>query len=299
MRQNLNTDVASLSIKSLTFANEGEYVCEANNGIGNVQMRTIQLNVHAKEAPMLNRLYGTSIDVKNEENFTLVCKCEDCKPIRTYSWSSETTENITDHENMSVRSVNSQQYDKFELNLVFEKLGESNTGVYRCDVTNDLGNDTLEVFVNVLIKPTITEIVAKQVIETKAGTFDVSESKPASFECIVKGNPIPDVEWYKNGAIVANSSILTFSSSGYKDAGTYICQASNFEEFVTKSVNLVVNGPPKLLVKSFELVSVIEGTPAEIKCEIEAFPSAKITWIGKGKEINFNKTLMAKNNSLL
>jgi hypothetical protein len=144
----------------------------------------------------------------------------------------------------------------------------------------------------------ISDIIATHVTKTD-NFFTVNDGGQATFECISKGNPIPTIQWYKNGLLFVKNSYLELTSSNYKDAGIYTCHADSTEGLATESIILKVNGPPRLLGESTVLSSIPDGEHMEIKCEIEAFPSATIKWKNDGDEIDLAEMTIAQNNSLL
>lgn len=66
----------------------------------------------------------------------------------------------------------------------------------------------------------------------------VREGSSYSLECVVEGNPLPTVQWYKNDVNIDNSpdyvitfnngeAILKFDEVFLEDKATYTCKATN------------------------------------------------------------------------
>jgi hypothetical protein len=284
----------SLQWSAIKIASYEKYTCYANNSLGNNTRSTI---FQTTLPPKLKSIQGTLVKAKIGDNLTLTCSCELCFPMNRYSWSSKMVTNITDDENMNMELITTNP-DKFEMQLNFKNIVESNKGVYKCDVSNDLGTDALQVDLDVLIKPMISDIIATHVTKTD-NFFTVNDGGQATFECISKGNPIPTIQWHKNGLLFVKSSYLELTSSNYTHAGIYTCHAGNTEGLATESIILKVNGPPRLLSEPTVFSSVLDGEHMEIKCEIESFPLATIKWKNNGNEIDLSEMSIAQNNSLL
>lgn len=71
------------------------------------------------------------------------------------------------------------------------------------------------------------------------------------FECTVKGNPLPTVQWYKNDINIDNSAdytttynngdaVLTIEEVSLEDQAAYTCKATNRLGQVSKSAVLSV-----------------------------------------------------------
>ena len=78
------------------------------------------------------------------------------------------------------------------------------------------------------------------------------------FECHIKrGDPPATIEWTKEGRAISNgdrysisskddTAVLVISDTILKDAGTYMCQASNKLGKATTQCMLTVNMPPEI-----------------------------------------------------
>lgn len=77
----------------------------------------------------------------------------------------------------------------------------------------------------------------------------VMEGRPARLLCEARGNPSPDIIWFKDGAPLAPSTEATYSRGGRQlqlgssqgaDAGNYTCWASNSAGDAEKTTRLEV-----------------------------------------------------------
>jgi Immunoglobulin I-set domain len=141
--------------------------------------------------------------------------------------------------------------------------------------------------------------------------------------CGLEGVPKPTISWYfqKLGLKIqqsltdtthiieytnsTNFSELqpdrwTINSTKFSDSGTYTCEAHNTLGLTVKTFQLIVSGPPIFVgADEYSLLSRTEGSLAEIKCEVEAFPPVNITWNFNFLPISMDKITMAKNGSLV
>jgi hypothetical protein len=80
---------------------------------------------------------------------------------------------------------------------------------------------------------------------------DVSESRSARFECEIKGNPVPNVQWYKSGQEIYDNLKYTITNEGEKytlvvnnvdldDQDEYSVKARNSAGQKSAKANLVV-----------------------------------------------------------
>lgn len=90
------------------------------------------------------------------------------------------------------------------------------------------------------------------------------------FKCIVNGNPLPSIKWFKDGNEVRADGVEVVLSSDHQtlsllkpeaeDAGSYMCIASNEIGEESKAVNLDVLGKncflyDKVLVEFISVLS--------------------------------------------
>lgn len=82
--------------------------------------------------------------------------------------------------------------------------------------------------------------------------LEVSDGQKLELECVVSGDPEPQVTWLKNGALVSSSEVLEVKyKNGVakliinevfpEDAGKYVCQAKNTAGKVETQCTLKVN----------------------------------------------------------
>ncbi|XP_033210464.1 titin isoform X2 [Belonocnema kinseyi] len=136
----------------------------------------------------------------------------------------------------------------------------------------------------------------------------VAEGEESVFDCVITGEPKPEIRWYLNGdEIVENdrikitkeengTNILRISSTLPEDKGNYIAKATNhlgeakaFARLVVRVLgdfqkkDELVRMEEKLVAPSFkerfESKSVFEGAPIKFECIVTGKPAPKIQWL--------------------
>nr|XP_054753173.1 muscle M-line assembly protein unc-89-like [Lytechinus pictus] len=110
----------------------------------------------------------------------------------------------------------------------------------------------------------------------------VKEGKPVKLECAVKGQPQPDVKWYREGALLTPSpdfevkyqngvSTLTILEIFYDDAGQYACAATNSKGTKSTSCNVrVLPGTPPPSAQQ------AQQPPAQVNAVNDTTPAEKV-----------------------
>ncbi|KAJ7306581.1 hypothetical protein JRQ81_009947, partial [Phrynocephalus forsythii] len=110
-----------------------------------------------------------------------------------------------------------------------EQVEQRDAGKYRCTATNEVGTVQSHVILHVQSLPQIA--AQPEVKEVSAGSRVV-------FPCLASGFPVPDVAWTKLEGDLPESvrlegNVLTLPAAQPKDAGIYVCTASNRQGKVT------------------------------------------------------------------
>ncbi|XP_022785485.1 roundabout homolog 1-like [Stylophora pistillata] len=132
----------------------------------------------------------------------------------------------------------------------------------------------------------------------------VNETKTASFQCSVSGNPAAQIFWSKvNGSFPGNRTkvrsdgLMQFIGVRMEDAGEYRCMARNILGEDEKAASLVVQSKPKVSLY-FGPVYVEKGKNVTLpKCHVTSFPPANITW-SKGRGVLVHSRTVVKDGQL-
>lgn len=147
-------------------------------------------------------------------------------------------------------------YDNGLCTLTIEETFAEDSARYTCRATNSAGEDETTALLSV--KETEPEEVLTAPSFTKTLQPGIAkEGSTFQFECKVEGNPLPTVQWFKNGECIDNSpdyiitynngvAVLKFEKVYLEDKADYTCKASNQMGSAQSTANLVVTR--KLLI---------------------------------------------------
>ncbi|CAL8266116.1 unnamed protein product [Lota lota] len=131
--------------------------------------------------------------------------------------------------------------DQHTLRLL--KVKSSDVGPMAFVASNKHGNDTCTFTIEMAAAPTF---------ETIMEDLDVCVGETPRFAVVVEGKPIPDILWFKNDVLLAESSHYTFVyddnecslvilNTHQEDSGVYTCTARNLAGSVTCKAELTVH----------------------------------------------------------
>ncbi|MBN3317474.1 TUTLA protein, partial [Atractosteus spatula] len=128
--------------------------------------------------------------------------------------------------------------------------------------------------------------------KTPPPILEVLEGEPLTLTCGAHGNPPPIITWRKDDTLiengdnaqVSNGSLSLFSVSRDK-AGIYKCHVSNEEGNLTHSSQLLVKGPPVIIIPP-EDTTLNMSQDAVLRCQAEAYPSnLTYLWWKQGENV--------------
>jgi len=103
-------------------------------------------------------------------------------------------------------------------------------------------------------------------------------------KCRVIGYPAPVVSWTKlfdqlpTGRATVEGHTSTIAKTDKKDAGTYICTASNAIGTSHAMTTLIINVVPQFTVKPPEKIVRYLGQSVTLNCSADGHPLPSITW---------------------
>ncbi|XP_038278345.1 striated muscle preferentially expressed protein kinase isoform X3 [Dermochelys coriacea] len=122
------------------------------------------------------------------------------------------------------------------------QVHRGDAGELTCEVSNRHGADTCSISLQLAEAPRFESIMED---------LEVGEGETPRFAVVVEGKPLPDIMWYKDEALLAESSRLTFVyddsecslvllGTTARDSGVYTCTARNLAGEVSCKAELVV-----------------------------------------------------------
>ena len=115
-------------------------------------------------------------------------------------------------------------------------------------------------------------------------------------KCRVIGYPPPVVSWTKlfdqlpTGRATVEGQTLTITKADRKDAGAYICTASNAMGTTHAMTTLIINVVPQFTVKPPEKIVRHLGQSVTLNCSADGDPIPSITWTRCKGEIPEGRT---------
>ncbi|XP_059901731.1 B-cell receptor CD22-like [Gadus macrocephalus] len=162
--------------------------------------------VYAPKTPSVT--VSPSGEIEEGSSVTLSCS-SDANPAANYTWFKVNRDG-------SSRFMNQGQQ------LIFRWILSSDSGRYRCDTQNKLGDKCFFISINVKYGP-------KHISVLSSPSGEIEEGSSVTLSCSSDANPAAEYTWFKN-----NQSLLwepsqphTFPSVRPEDRGTYRCQAEN------------------------------------------------------------------------
>uniref|UniRef100_A0A665VT70 Hemicentin-1 n=1 Tax=Echeneis naucrates TaxID=173247 RepID=A0A665VT70_ECHNA len=193
----------------------GSYTCVATNAVGQ-DSRTLTLSVHTH--PVFTELLA-DVALNKGEGLLLACGVSGIPPPKI-TWALNN--NIIPGDE-----------------LVIERVSKEDAGTYTCVAENSVGTIKSLGFVYVKEPPIIDGDPHSNRIEPLGGN--------AILNCEVRGDPLPTIQWSKNGINIQinnrirqldNGSLAIYGTS--EDAGSYMCVATNDAGVVERSVTLTL-----------------------------------------------------------
>uniref|UniRef100_A0A8C6XI23 Neural cell adhesion molecule 1 n=1 Tax=Naja naja TaxID=35670 RepID=A0A8C6XI23_NAJNA len=270
-----------LQIRGIKKSDEGMYRCEGRIlARGEVDFRDIRIIVNVP--PTVRSRQGTVNATANlSQSVKLVCDADGFpEPIISWTKDGEPIERGEDEEKFGF------SYDGSELTI--HRVEKNDEAEYVCIAENKAGEHDATVHLKVFAKPQITFVENKTAMELEDQII---------LTCEASGDPIPSITWRTSSRNISSEektldgrievrsharvSSLTLKDIQYTDAGEYTCIASNTIGQDSQVMYLEVQYAPKL--QGPVAVYTWEGNPANITCEVFAYPSADISWFRDGQ----------------
>ncbi|XP_061739556.1 hemicentin-1 [Nerophis ophidion] len=247
----------------------GSYTCVATNEVGQ-DSQTVTLSVHTH--PVFTELLG-DVSLNKGERLLLACGV-----------SGIPTPRITWTFNNNIIPVVHYDHMNGHSELVIGRVSKEDAGTYTCVAENPVGTIKSLGFVYVKEPPIVDGDLHSNRIEPLGGN--------AILNCEVRGEPLPTIQWSKNGINMQinnrirqmdNGSLAIYGTVS-EDAGNYICVATNDAGIVERSVTLTLQSAPTIIVEP--VTSMVDaGTTVVLNCQAEGEPIPVIEWSSQGRPL--------------
>ncbi|CAI4229355.1 unnamed protein product [Auanema sp. JU1783] len=253
-----------LIVPSVNLTDGGRYTCVAKNEAGQAQT-DFAVDVFSKP-----KFKETNRDIKiiDGERARIECKVEG-HPTPTITWLRGGRP-IEDMSNL-ILSPRGET-------LMILKARRADAGSYSCVAKNGAGESEADYTVSVLTSPHIDESIDQNP--------RVVQGKPLIFTCPVLGNPLPTVEWRKDGnvlqtdsrIVIVDEKHLQINEATTEDEGRYTCHASNEAGTLDTHFKPEVIAPPKFQREGESVYEVIEHASITLDCAVSTDPKPEINW---------------------
>ncbi|XP_054383078.1 protein turtle homolog A isoform X2 [Pongo abelii] len=116
--------------------------------------------------------------------------------------------------------------------------------------------------------------------ETPPAVLEVQELEPVTLRCVARGSPLPRVTWklrgkdlgQGQGQVQVQNGTLRIRRVERGSSGVYTCQASSTEGSATHATQLLVLGPPVIVVPP-KNSTVNASQDVSLACHAEAYPA--------------------------
>ncbi|XP_065905856.1 hemicentin-1-like isoform X2 [Dysidea avara] len=285
-----------LRISNVQSSDVGTYTCNATNVVSSeTSSGVLTVNV----SPNITKPEeGEEFSITEGSNRSITCTATGYPP-PTVVWLNGDGSSLSDSRLVSGSEVMSStgvgNVTSVSVELIVTGATKADTGLYRCSVSNTVGNDT-DVTVTITIQSNLTFI--QQVMDQTQNEGNVA----AVFACQATGEPFPTINWYFNDvpvdmtntvkynvlSVYPGQSLLRISNVQSSDVGTYTCNATNVVSSETSSGVLTVNVSPTITKpEEGEEFSITEGSDRSITCTATGYPPPTVIWLNSdGSSLN-------------
>uniref|UniRef100_W8BH41 Roundabout-2 n=1 Tax=Ceratitis capitata TaxID=7213 RepID=W8BH41_CERCA len=246
-RARIQHDDKSLEITNISPADEGTYVCEAHNSVGQISARA-SLTVHAPPTFVV-KPQDKKIGLNGVAQFPCVA---DGNPPPSVFWTKEGSPTL-----MFPNNSYGHMHVSVEGTLQLSGVQKDDAGYYVCSAFSVVDSTTIRAFLQV----TSVDDTPPPIIQIGPSNQTLPKGSVAMLPCRASGNPTPRVKWYKDGTMLQSGNRYTIVQGGslriddlqQSDSGLFTCTASSESGETSWSATLTVEkGSSSLLHRSVD-----------------------------------------------
>ncbi|XP_068086117.1 protein sax-3 [Anabrus simplex] len=228
-------DDKSLRIEHITPADEGLYICDAENVVGSVSARA-SLTVHSPPT-FVTRPQDQKVGLNGIATFECVARGN---PPPSVFWTKEGSQML-----MFPGNAYGHYHVTPEGTLKIQGVQREDGGFLVCSALSVAGSTTVRAFLQV----TSVDDIPPPIIQIGPANQTLPLKSVATLPCQATGSPSPRIKWYKNGSpLTSQGSRITVMDSGnlhiddlqLTDSGLYTCTASSESGETSWSASLTV-----------------------------------------------------------
>lgn len=231
--------MCKLTILETKEDDQGEYTCVATNEVGSASSKTTLIVSEPLVTPefKLRLQNANAVEGKSAEFVVRVTG----NPEPTIEWTKSGKKIRTDGR------FQSRAEDRHTYRLIIDDVSLEDAGTYKCIASNEVGRVQCSARLAVtekMVPPKVNAI-------TTESTLVLNEGENLNLYTTVEGNPIPDVEWHKDGSVIRRTAHINLTPLGEQynlsinnlvaeDTGVYKCVAKSPAGTFSKSFTVVV-----------------------------------------------------------
>ncbi|XP_035392059.1 hemicentin-1 [Electrophorus electricus] len=253
-------------LSNVETTHAGFYSCVASNQAGS-SSKTFNLTV--LEPPKIFGPLATQELLKALDGvLELGCSAEGVPP-PTLSW-------LKDGRPLEDSSAIVQQGGQL---LRINKVQVEDGGLYTCLASSPAGEDSRSHWVRVQLPPMLVGSSAVR-------TVSVPLNGHMTLECQTDGDPVPDIQWYKDeerlqlgGGIqsIAGGQYLEIEDVHLEDGGLYSCTVSNMAGSTSLQFSVMILSPP-VIREGNSIITALVSQNVLLPCEVEGESTPLVLW---------------------
>ncbi|XP_059511614.1 basement membrane-specific heparan sulfate proteoglycan core protein isoform X3 [Stegostoma tigrinum] len=261
-----------LRILQVTSADDGDYICRAENIFGMQQLKFSVMVTSTTSRELLPIISTGPQDITVIEGGDASFSCQVVDGAQPFSikWK---TPNEPLQANVKISNDGSV--------IKITRARQRDQGQYKCVAQNRFGS-AFSIMTLVVQGPPTVSISPR-------GPVRLGVGDSVTLECIGMGEPRPTIRWrrvngrQRNNLPREGNPILTISSARLQDSGTYSCTSSNMFGSVDSQVEVIVErsaSTPQVPQVTAEepSVTVTAGQIATLRCSATGYPTPIIQW---------------------
>ncbi|XP_072235407.1 matrix-remodeling-associated protein 5 [Leuresthes tenuis] len=288
----------TLYIWGLGPENSGKYECSATNTMASSR-RTVTLSLRKNLLSTKANILSSSpqrTDVIYGNKLLLNCVARG-EPDPRIIWRTPSKKLVDAQYSFDPRI-------KVFLNgtITIHSVTNKDSGDYLCVARNKMGDDYVQLRVNVLTRP--AKIEQKQ----QPSSQEVVYGEDLKVDCVASGLPNPEISWalpdgtmvnpikQRDGVsvgrsrryVVFDNGTLYLNDVGMPEEGDYTCYAENQlgkDEMKVRVKVKVATSPPRIQNKDQKTVRVFYGETLTLQCNTKGEPAPVITWISPTNKV--------------
>ncbi|CAD7078040.1 unnamed protein product [Hermetia illucens] len=233
-RANIQEEDRSLIIKNVQPMDEGTYICDAHNAVGQISARA---HLYVYSSPTFTvKPQDKKVGLNGVATFDCVANGN---PPPSVFWTKEGSQMLMFPDNsyghLHVTSKGSLQ---------IRGAQKDDAGYFVCSALSVAGSSTIRAFLQV----TSVDDTPPPIIQIGPSNQTLPKGSVATLPCRATGNPVPRVKWYKDGIPLTNGHRFMIVQGGslkiddlqLTDTGLYTCTASSESGETSWSATLTV-----------------------------------------------------------